>query len=1434
MDGSGNNIVHPTWGAANSPYRRAPPPNYADTSSTPNGVGLPAPRTISNNLISRGDSHTNYDLSGASEFMPAWGVLLHLDITLACRNSSDPLPIPVPTGDPQFDPFSVGNMTMPFSRTCRSYTDPVTGERTMPNTFSSYIDGSGLYSNDPSISTALRSFVGGKLNSVVDPVAGELPLYNSGTNHFLWGSDIINILPQLNILYILLLREHNRQATLLAAANPTWTDAQLFNRARRWVIALIQRFTLYVYVPQLTGLQVPYYAGYNSSVDAGTELFFANVAFRYGHSAVNSALFRVDDYGEPTVQGHMLVRDFIFNPVEIRSYGIDALLRGLTIQRKQEVDIKFVDDIRCFMNLNAPYGFDLASVGIQRARELGLPYYNAARATYGLSSITSWSQLTNDTTLLASLASLYPAGPATADAYVGAFLEPHVGSSLVGPLMTASIREQFLRYRDGDRWWYENPGVLTDEELSAVQNMTLGKLIKLNTNITWFPDNPFVALTLPVVFSASAATTETNVVTSKSLRISDTYLVSWTLDSTASTVTFSMETNNTGWVGLGFGADMVGADMYIVTPYWNSTWNVYDCYASTNNRPSRDIDVGGTNSIYNVIDLVSTSATTSLHGFSFTRQLQTSDSYYDTVITNANLSMIFAWSDDPAFNYHGANNRLHASVNLYSAVNPGVTSANLASLKYMHGVVMFCSFAFIYPLGIFVARYSQDLGRWLDIHRALMMTVTSNVLVVALTALVGSYGDMGFTHSKVGSTEIALIATISITGYLCSTWAVGWAVTYSHQIRLIHRYGGYLAYVMGLANGYLGICDLTSGAPSSLYLPKLYLVAVTITPLSLVVYGEWKNRRASKDRRKGRHSTAIAGQDSLPRFSWLDVNDRVANGAKWIVIDDVICKCFKHNLITSSSPTFASFLQRHPDEFVVTKPTLTILQRFLDDAAGYLDRHPGGARFILNVVGMDATKYFHGDYFSDAKTVGSKSRAKGPRHLSLTRSGRTDDDGMGYHYHSRLARFTLSSLAVGRLTVADDINRSEDMLVGSTIDLLGPSQNDSGKDAKSHLQHSSMNLFRQAPLRPDRFKPFTISSRITSTSEGSVKPVRKITMEFGSTSDVVKCHPGDSILLQFVDKDGRPVTREYTPIKVENRASISFYIKMYDGQMTSYLGNPQNTSIRMRGPVPNRATLMNPRNANGCWDVLGLIAGGSGLSRMLLILDHHLKNGARDKETNRLTTRIHLLNINHSDKDIFAHEELEYYESEFQGALTITNLVYNAPPDFVGLSGHVDAEIIAETMPRIPESKQGKTASSVHTTINRSGWRNESRTTGINVDSGTLRQRLQKKSLTGSGPRNSSSVEILKSSSMGADESLRRSSSDVAADSEGLMLTVTEEEQSNLDLGPISRPALKQAVELPSESNDTIIVVCGPTVMNIQVLDLLSSAGYPRGCIVSL
>lgn len=99
--------------------------------------------------------------------------------------------------------------------------------------------------------------------------------------------------PALLSFAILFLRWHNKLASRVKQVNPTWSDEEIFQRARRLVIATLQNIFVYEYLPAfLGGAELEPYKGYQADVHPGISHMFQAAAFRFGHSLIPPGLMR--------------------------------------------------------------------------------------------------------------------------------------------------------------------------------------------------------------------------------------------------------------------------------------------------------------------------------------------------------------------------------------------------------------------------------------------------------------------------------------------------------------------------------------------------------------------------------------------------------------------------------------------------------------------------------------------------------------------------------------------------------------------------------------------------------------------------------------------------------------------------------------------------------------------------------------------------------------------------------------------------------------------------------------------------------------------------------------------------------------------------------------------------------------------------------------
>jgi hypothetical protein len=363
---------------------------------------------------------------------------------------------------------------------------------------STFIDASMVYGSDTTRANALRTFSGGLLKTS----AGNLPplntagLENANDAHifpdssmFLAGDIRANENLELTSLQTLFLREHNQLASAISVANPKMTDEQIYQRARRLVMAEVQVITYQEFLPAMLGDRaLRPYQGYRPDVNPGLATEFSTAGFRVGHTLINDDIQFLDNEGVEAREGLALAFAF-FNPGPLKESGPDGLLKYLATDNTQEVDPQLVEGLRNFLfGPPGAGGLDLASINIQRGRDHGLPDYNTVRVAYGLPRVTSMAQVTSDVGLQSKLLSLYGSVDSM-DLWVAGLAEDHLAGSSVGPTFQKIIAHQFERTRDGDANWYERS--FSGRQLAALRATKLSDIIRRNTSLTKIQDNVF-------------------------------------------------------------------------------------------------------------------------------------------------------------------------------------------------------------------------------------------------------------------------------------------------------------------------------------------------------------------------------------------------------------------------------------------------------------------------------------------------------------------------------------------------------------------------------------------------------------------------------------------------------------------------------------------------------------------------------------------------------------------------------------------------------------------------------------------------------------------------------------------------------------------------------------------------------------------------------
>lgn len=545
INGTCNDLNDPLEGSAFNPFRRLLPSAYEDGIGQPVGflqafnLGNPRPfaaprpsaRLISQQVI----RDLNIPQNDATLMLMQWGQFIDHDFAYlieasvlepeeeeceGCDPIGECIPIQVRDDDPDFGINTPNRANcIRFERAaavCRPQIPGIFNPREQLNQITSWLDASMVYGSLDEEQPLLRKFTDGELLETMIPVNGIparfMPIDPAPRMPCLpprpcfRGGDLrANEQQGLAAMHTIWVRYHNNLARKLAKLNPTWDDERLFQETRKIVYATVEAITFNAYLPRMMGQQafdrfIGPYTRYDPRQDGDLINAFGAAAYRIGHSQVQPLLLRLNADGSSIPEGPLNMELAFFNPDElVRGGGPEPLLRGLLKAESRKID-EFVTRIlttRLFAQSNPErIGTDLVSLNINRGRDHGIPSYRVFRNfctnQLGLRGVVNADVRGRFLKLYGSEddVDLWPAGLA----------EAPVPGGLLGPTFTCIWALTFKAMREGDRFWYENPGVFTPEQLSEIrEKATLSSVIcNASPDIGRVPPDAFSATEAPV------------------------------------------------------------------------------------------------------------------------------------------------------------------------------------------------------------------------------------------------------------------------------------------------------------------------------------------------------------------------------------------------------------------------------------------------------------------------------------------------------------------------------------------------------------------------------------------------------------------------------------------------------------------------------------------------------------------------------------------------------------------------------------------------------------------------------------------------------------------------------------------------------------------------------------------------------------------------
>ncbi len=498
MEGTHNDLAHPRMGSVGARFGRNVP--LANVSPDTAHLMEPNPRLVSRQLMTRHEFQpaTILNLSAA-----AWIQFMVHDWFAHKRHSMSDGPVEIPLEES--DPWPYRPM-----RIRRTLQDSAPAGSTRPPAYANQVthwwDGSQVYGVDVETLNKLRTFSGGKLKIEAD---GKLPIDPDN------GLDLTGLADNwwvgISLFHHLFAAEHNAICSMFAGEHPTWTDEEIFQKARLVNAALMAKIHTVEWTPAIVPHPVIKIAmDANWKGLAGENLqdvfeFLNDQEILGGiigsatdhHTAPYSlteefvAVYRMHPLMPDDLKFRALKDDHVIEDRELpdvharmtRSFMNRHTFADLwySMGRMHPGAIRLHNYPRFLQDHTRDSGehFDLAMIDIFRDRERGVPRYNEFLRLIRKEPVKSFEELTDNAVWREEIRALYGGDVEKVDLMVGLFAEPLPAGFGFSETALRIFVLMASRRLKSDRFYTNDyrPEIYTQEGLDYVRNNGLKSVL---------------------------------------------------------------------------------------------------------------------------------------------------------------------------------------------------------------------------------------------------------------------------------------------------------------------------------------------------------------------------------------------------------------------------------------------------------------------------------------------------------------------------------------------------------------------------------------------------------------------------------------------------------------------------------------------------------------------------------------------------------------------------------------------------------------------------------------------------------------------------------------------------------------------------------------------------------------------------------------------